>query len=107
MKVKYKHATGALHIGGGRFFYAGETYTVTDEEWEQLQWYEDLEETDDATLENPQIVLDKYTVDELKVMAKEAGIEITASMKKADIVAALEAIEVNAHVEAREGKAAE
>ncbi|MED4749943.1 Rho termination factor N-terminal domain-containing protein [Brevibacillus choshinensis] len=107
VKVKYKHETGALHIGSGRFFYAGETYSVSNDEWEHLQWHEDLVEVEEVTTSNPQVALDKYTVDELKVMAKDAGIEITTNMKKADIVAALEAIEVNAHADTGESKSTE
>lgn len=43
-KVKYKHEKGALHVGGGRFFYAGKTYEVADEEAKQLtEAYDDLE----------------------------------------------------------------
>ncbi|USG63989.1 hypothetical protein NDK47_17725 [Brevibacillus ruminantium] len=42
--IKYKHEKGALHIGGGRFFYAGETYEVPEEEAKQLTTaYDDLE----------------------------------------------------------------
>ncbi|KMZ42516.1 MULTISPECIES: Rho termination factor N-terminal domain-containing protein [Bacillales] len=105
MLVKYKHATGALHIGGGRFFYAGETYPVSEEEWENLQWFEDLEEVQEDDTSRQQVPLDKHTVDELRFMAKEAGIEVTASMKKADIVAAL--TEVMSHNNSGEGQAAE
>lgn len=44
-KVKYKHEEGALHIGGGRFFYANEEVEVTEAEKDQLlEAYEDLEE---------------------------------------------------------------
>ena len=44
MKIKYNQETGALHIGGGRFFYAGENYEVTDEEAKYLtETYADLE----------------------------------------------------------------
>ncbi|WP_309087192.1 hypothetical protein [Domibacillus sp.] len=44
-KVQYKHKKGALHIGGGRFFYAAEPVEVSDEEIDQLlETYEDLEE---------------------------------------------------------------
>lgn len=47
-KIKYKQASGALHIGGGRFFHAGETYEVTDEEAKRLtETYGDLEITED------------------------------------------------------------
>lgn len=43
-KVKYKHEKGALHIGGGRFFYAGEAYEVSDEEAKALtEAFDDLE----------------------------------------------------------------
>lgn len=43
-KVKYKHEKGALHVGGGRFFYAGEAYEVSDEEAKVLtEAYGDLE----------------------------------------------------------------
>ncbi|WP_103110797.1 hypothetical protein [Brevibacillus reuszeri] len=43
MKIRYKHDSGALHIGGGRFFHSGETYNVSDKEWKDLEGYEDLE----------------------------------------------------------------
>jgi hypothetical protein len=42
-KIRYKHKKGALHIGGGRFFYAGQVYNVSDKEWKELEGYEDLE----------------------------------------------------------------
>jgi hypothetical protein len=43
-KIKYKHEKGALHIGGGRFFHAGEIYEVTDEDAKLLtETYGDLE----------------------------------------------------------------
>jgi predicted transcriptional regulator len=44
-KVQYKHKEGALHIGGGRFFYANEPVEVTEKERaELLENYSDLEE---------------------------------------------------------------
>lgn len=44
-KVILKHEEGVLHVGGGRFFYAGEPVEVSEEEKEQLlEAYEDLEE---------------------------------------------------------------
>ncbi|MED1954915.1 hypothetical protein [Brevibacillus centrosporus] len=44
MKIKYKHEIGALHIGGGRFFYAGETYDLPEDEAKELtEEYDDLE----------------------------------------------------------------
>ncbi|WP_050184166.1 hypothetical protein [Domibacillus robiginosus] len=47
-KVQYKHKKGALHIGGGRFFYAAEPVEVSGEEIDQLLGtYEDLEEVVD------------------------------------------------------------
>ncbi|MCM3144365.1 hypothetical protein [Brevibacillus sp. MER 51] len=47
-KIKYKHEKGALHIGGGRFFHAGETYEVSDKEAKELTTaYEDLEIVED------------------------------------------------------------
>lgn len=43
--VQLKHETGALHIGGGRFFYAGEPQKVTTKEKDELvAAYKDLEE---------------------------------------------------------------
>jgi hypothetical protein len=45
-KVIYKNKVGALHIGGGRFFYANEPVVVSEEEKDQLlaKYGEDLEE---------------------------------------------------------------
>ncbi|EJV42166.1 hypothetical protein IEK_05832 [Bacillus toyonensis] len=43
--VQFKHESGVLHIGGGRFFYAGEPQEVTAKERDELLGaYEDLEE---------------------------------------------------------------
>lgn len=43
--VQFKHENGVLHIGGGRFFYAGEPQEVTAKERDELlEAYEDLEE---------------------------------------------------------------
>ncbi len=43
--IQLKHETGALHIGGGRFFYAGEPQKVNAKERDTLlEAYEDLEE---------------------------------------------------------------
>lgn len=43
--VQLKHETGALHIGEGRFFYAGEPQKVNAKERDALiEAYEDLEE---------------------------------------------------------------
>lgn len=44
-KIQYKHKKGALHIGGGRFFYANEPVEVSAKERDDLlSKYEDLEE---------------------------------------------------------------
>ena len=44
-KIKYKHETGALHIGGGRFFHANEEVEVTVKERDELiKVYPDLVE---------------------------------------------------------------
>jgi hypothetical protein len=44
-KIQLKHKEGALHIGGGRFFYANEPVEVTEAEKDKLLLaYEDLEE---------------------------------------------------------------
>lgn len=43
--VQLKHENGVLHIGGGRFFYAGEPQKVSAKERDELLGtYEDLEE---------------------------------------------------------------
>ncbi|MGS2750047.1 hypothetical protein ACVAMH_24645 [Bacillus zanthoxyli] len=43
--VQLKHEHGVLHIGEGRFFYAGEPQEVTAKERDELLGtYEDLEE---------------------------------------------------------------
>ncbi|MES5896977.1 hypothetical protein [Bacillus cereus group sp. RP43] len=43
--VQLKHERGVLHIGGGRFFYAGEPQEVTAKERDELlETYGDLEE---------------------------------------------------------------
>lgn len=48
-KVQYKHKIGALHIGGGRFFYANEPVEVTAKERDELlQRYSDLEEVKES-----------------------------------------------------------
>ena len=44
-KIQYKHKTGALHIGGGRFFYANEPVEISAKERDELlEKYSDLEE---------------------------------------------------------------
>ncbi|BDG48781.1 hypothetical protein [Parageobacillus sp. KH3-4] len=44
-KIQYKRKKGALHIGGGRFFYANEPVEVSAKERDKLlSKYEDLEE---------------------------------------------------------------
>lgn len=51
-KVQYKKNQGALHIGGGRFFYAGEPVVVEKEEADDLiSKHKDLElvEEEDTT----------------------------------------------------------
>lgn len=48
--IKYKHETGALHIGGGRFFYANQEVEVTAKERDELlKNYPDLEEVKETT----------------------------------------------------------
>lgn len=43
--VQFKHESRVLHIGGGRFFYAGEPQEVTAKERDELlSNYDDLEE---------------------------------------------------------------
>ncbi|WP_170956621.1 hypothetical protein [Bacillus cereus] len=43
--VQLKHEHGVLHIGEGRFFYAGEPQEVSAKERDELlEAYEDLEE---------------------------------------------------------------
>lgn len=43
--VQFKHESGVLHIGEGRFFYAGEPQEVTAKERDELlETYGDLEE---------------------------------------------------------------
>ena len=46
IKIRLKHKKGALHIGGGRLFLAGEEYTVSTEERDALlkTYKNDLEE---------------------------------------------------------------
>lgn len=47
--IQYKQKTGALHIGGGRFFYANEPHKVTAKERDELlNTYPDLEEVKES-----------------------------------------------------------
>lgn len=51
--VQYKAESGALHIGGGRFFYAGKPEKVTVKEKDELvAAYTDLEEVADLKTKN-------------------------------------------------------
>lgn len=67
-KLQYKHTKGALHIGGGRFFFANEPVEVSEEERnELLQAYgEDLEEVTTPSFEG--VKLDKLTKTSIKKM---------------------------------------
>lgn len=49
VKVKYKlkQEKGVLHIGGGRFFYPGESYKLTAKEVEDYGHYFEEEEVED------------------------------------------------------------
>ncbi|WP_153732537.1 hypothetical protein [Sporosarcina obsidiansis] len=48
-KLQYKKESGALHIGGGRFFYAQKPVEVTAKERDELlKLYPDLEEVSDS-----------------------------------------------------------
>lgn len=42
IKYKLKQEKGVLHVGGGRFFYPGESYELTDEEVEMYEGYFDV-----------------------------------------------------------------
>jgi hypothetical protein len=72
-KVIYKNKEGALHIGGGRFFFANESVEVTEEEKEKLlETYEDLEEFVEETLPAGQSTQpDLHTKASLKKLNKE------------------------------------
>ena len=41
-KYKLKQEKGVLHVGGGRFFYPGESYELTDAEVEMYEGYFDV-----------------------------------------------------------------
>lgn len=48
-KLQYKKESGALHIGGGRFFYAQKPVEVAAKERDELlKLYPDLEEVNDS-----------------------------------------------------------
>jgi hypothetical protein len=67
-KVQFKHKEGALHIGGGRFFYANEPVEVTDKERaELLKNYSDLEEVFE---EVPEEIVEKKEKPEKKKAEK-------------------------------------
>ncbi|WP_252503272.1 hypothetical protein [Sporosarcina sp. Marseille-Q4943] len=71
-KVQYKHKTGALHIGGGRFFYANDPVEVEDNEVEGLlASYADLElvEGEELPQDPPQDDV-PYTASSLKKLNK-------------------------------------
>jgi hypothetical protein len=64
-KVQYKNKEGALHIGGGRFFFANEPVEVSEKEKKKLlENYADLEEVIEEKS-------DLYTKSALKKLNKE------------------------------------
>lgn len=74
-KVQYKQRKGALHIGGGRFFYAAEPVEVSEEEIDQLlETYEDLEE---VAVDEPD---HSYTASNLKKLNAEQQKDIITSL---------------------------
>ncbi|MEX3422056.1 hypothetical protein H0911_24560 [Bacillus sp. HSTU-bmb18] len=67
--IQYKNPTGVLHIGEGRFFYAGEPQKVTAKERDELlKAYEDLEEVkeDKQTSKSKEDPVDEEESDELE-----------------------------------------
>lgn len=67
--IQYKNPTGVLHIGEGRFFYAGEPQKVTAKERDELlKAYEDLEEVkeDKQTSKSKEEPVDEEEYDELE-----------------------------------------
>ncbi|MGM1447544.1 hypothetical protein ACS2BO_27245 [Bacillus cereus group sp. BceL305] len=67
--IQYKNPTGVLHIGEGRFFYAGEPQKVTAKERDELlKAYEDLEEVkeDKQTSKSKEDPVDEEKYDELE-----------------------------------------
>ncbi|OLN21857.1 hypothetical protein BTO30_12625 [Domibacillus antri] len=79
-KIQYKHKTGALHVGGGRFFYANEPVEVTSEEAAELiETYEDLEEVETVQEEeNSQDVL--HTKTSLKKLNADQQKDVITSL---------------------------
>lgn len=80
-ELQYKKETGALHIGGGRFFYSGEPVEVKDEEKaELLSKYADLEDvtTDEKVSKDNH---DLHTEASLKKLNAEQQKVIIADME--------------------------
>lgn len=81
-ELQYKKETGALHIGGGRFFYAGEPVEVKDgEKAELLSKYADLEDvTSDEKASKDNKTSDLHTEASLKKLNAEQQKAIIADM---------------------------
>jgi hypothetical protein len=89
-QYKLKQEKGVLHVGGGRFFYPGETYGLTDEEAatyghyfseEQVAVVEEDEEQGEKDLDNDKIedivIIEKATDNtENKAETVEAEVKV-------------------------------
>jgi SepF-like predicted cell division protein (DUF552 family) len=73
-RVQYKHETGALHIGGGRIFYANEPVEVPEEEIDQLlETYKDLEEVEEEETKHTKTSLKKLGAEGQKDVINDFG----------------------------------
>lgn len=87
-KVQYKEKTGALHIGGGRFFHANEPVEVTEEEIDQLlETYEDLEEVEEEATKHTKTSLKKLGAEGQKDLIIELGGEVEGTNNEDERIA--------------------
>jgi GH24 family phage-related lysozyme (muramidase) len=87
-KLQYKQPTGALHIGGGRFFYANEPMEVPEEEVDQLlETYEDLEEVEEEETKHTKTSLKKLGAEGQKDLIIEMGGDLEGTNNEDDRIA--------------------
>ncbi|MDQ0658764.1 hypothetical protein [Paenibacillus sp. W2I17] len=82
--LKYNKQKGALHIGGGRFFYPNEPIEVSEDEAEALlKRHSDLEEVkadDKVTPASGTDVTKKYTKTQLKKLTEDEQLSLLVEL---------------------------